>query len=107
MKGYEITFFTQQDRQHGRQLLAEWLVELAKKLGLRGATMSSAAEGFGQSGRIRSAHFFELSDQPLQVVMVATEDEAAKLFDALRLEKVDLFYVRTPAEFGHIADLPA
>lgn len=104
MKGYQITFFTQQDRRHGGQPIADWLLHLAKKLGLRGATLVSAVEGFGSSRRMHSAHFFELADQPLEVVMVATEEEADSLFSALRAESVDLFYVRSPVEFGHVSD---
>ena len=103
MKGNQLTFFTQQDRRHDGQPIGEWLLQLAKSLGLRGATMLPASEGFGASRRIHSARFFELTDQPIEVVLVATEEETARLFDALRAAAVDMFYVRTPVEFGHIA----
>lgn len=100
MKGFQITFFTQQDRHHGNQTLAEWLLQTARDLGLRGATLLTGSDGFGQHRRIHSAHFFELADQPQEVVMVVTEEEAARLFALLEKEGVHLFYVKAPVEFG-------
>jgi len=100
MKGYQITFFTQQDRHHDHKPLAEWLLFTAKSLGLRGATIVPASEGFGQHHRIHSAHFFELADQPQEIVMAVTEEEAERLFDHLEAAAVHVFYVKTPVEFG-------
>lgn len=100
MKGFQITFFTQQDHRHGHQPIAEWLMMAARDLGLRGATIVPASEGFGQRHRIHSAHFFELADQPQEVVMAVTAEEAERLFALLEKEKVQAFYVRSDVEFG-------
>ena len=100
MQGYQITFFTQQDHRHKGKPVADWLVHLAQELGLRGATLIAGGEGFGQHGRIHSARFFELADQPQEVVMAATADETERLFKRLKDEGVHLFYVKTPVEFG-------
>lgn len=100
MNGYQITFFTQQDHRHKGKPIGDWLVHLAQELGLRGATMIPGGEGFGHHRRIHSAHFFELADQPQEVVMAVTEDEAQRLFERLRAEDVHLFYVKAPVEFG-------
>lgn len=100
MKGYQITFFTQQDRRHHGKPIADWLLRLAKELHLHGATVLPASEGFGHRGRIHSAHFFELADQPVEIMMAVTEEEAARLFERLGTEGVHLFYVKTPVEFG-------
>ena len=100
MHGYQISFFTQQDRRHHGAPLAEWLVQLARDMGLQGATLIPATEGFGRHGRLHSAHFFELADQPLEVLVVVTQDEAVRLFARLQSEGVQLFYVKTPVEFG-------
>jgi PII-like signaling protein len=102
MKGFQITFFTEQDRRHDHKPLAEWLLLAARDLGLRGATVVPASEGFGHRHRIHSAHFFELADQPVEIVMAVTEEEAARLFAFLEREGVSLFYVKTPVEFGTI-----
>lgn len=100
MNGYQITFFTQQSRKHKGKPVGEWLIELAKELQLQGATLMTAAEGVGRSGRIHSAHFFELADQPLEVVTIVTSNEAEQLFARLQSENVRLFYVKAPIEFG-------
>jgi len=104
MKGYQITFFTQQDHLHKHKPMAEWLMLAARDLGLRGATISCAVEGFGQHGRIHSAHFFELADQPQEVLVAVTEEEAERLFNMLKTEGVHLFYVKTPVEFGVLGE---
>lgn len=104
MQGYQITFFTQQDHRHKGKPLADWLVHLAQELGLRGATLITGGEGFGQHGRLHSARFFELADQPQEVVMAATADETDRLFDRLKTEGVHLFYVKTPVEFGVLGE---
>ena len=61
MKGYQLSFITTQAHRHAGRSLAEWLVHVAKEMGLAGATVIPASEGFGKHGRIHSAHFFELA----------------------------------------------
>ena len=104
MQGYQLTFFTQQDRAiHGRPL-ADWLVQESRSMGIGGATLIPATEGFGHRKRIHSAHFFDLADQPLEVVMVVSADEADRLFERLRAENVHVFYVKTAVEFGTVGE---
>ena len=104
MNGYQVTFFTQQDKRHHGKPLADWLLHLAREMGLRGATIVAASEGFGHHGRLHSAHFFELADQPLEVTMALTETESDQLFARLRAEDVHVFYVRIPVEFGVLGE---
>lgn len=100
MQGFQLTFFTQQNRKHGRLPLGEWLVQEARKLGIDGATMSAASEGFGHGHKLHSAHFFELADQPIEVMMALSAADAEKFFQRLREEKINVFYVKIPIEFG-------
>jgi PII-like signaling protein len=100
MQGYQLTFFTQQDRRHGHRSLGDWLVLEARRLGIGGATLIGAVEGFGHHRKLHAAHFFELADQPLEVTMAVSAEEAERMFARLREEGIDLFYVMTPAEFG-------
>jgi PII-like signaling protein len=100
MQGFQLTFFTQQDHRHRGKSLGHWLVEEARAMGLGGATLFAASEGFGHHRRLHSAHFIELSDQPLEVVMVVTAEEADRLFAKLKSERIRLFYFKTPVEFG-------
>jgi uncharacterized protein len=104
MNGYQVTFFTQQDHRHKGKPIGEWLIHLARELGLRGATLMAAGEGFGHRGRIHSAHFFELADQPVEVVMALTLEESEHLFARLRSEGVHLFYVKAAVEFGTLGE---
>ncbi|WP_374513829.1 DUF190 domain-containing protein [Niveibacterium sp.] len=100
MQGYLITFFTQQDRRHRGHLVAQWLVQLARDMGLPGVTTIACGEGFGHHRRIHSAHFFELGDLPQEVQMAVSADDATRLFAKLKLEGLDIFYIKTPVEFG-------
>ena len=100
MQGYQLTFFTQQDHRHRGKSLAHWLVEEARAMGIGGATLVAASEGFGHDRRIHSTFFIELTDQPLEVVMAVTAEEADRLFAKLESEKIRIFYTKTPIEFG-------
>ncbi|HXE49507.1 MAG TPA: DUF190 domain-containing protein [Ramlibacter sp.] len=104
MNGYQVTFFTQQNHRHKGKPVGDWLVHVAQELGLRGATMVAAGEGFGHHRRIHSAHFFELADQPLEVVMALTAEETERLFARLKAEGVHLFYVKAAVEFGSLGE---
>lgn len=104
MNGYQITFFTQQDKRHHGKPLGEWLLLLARDMGLPGATLVAGSEGFGQHRRIHSAHFFELADQPQEVQVVASEADAERLFARLEAEGVHLFYVKAAVEFGTLGE---
>lgn len=104
MQGFQVTFFTQQDRSHRGKSLAKWLLEEARNIGIGGATLIPAAEGFGHDRKLRSTHFFELTDQPLEVTMAVSEIEVERLFARLKEEGVNIFYVKTPIEFGMSGD---
>ncbi|MNO72921.1 hypothetical protein D3C76_638770 [compost metagenome] len=102
MQGYLVTFFTHQNRRHGGKPITDWLVELAKSMKLKGATLVVGAEGFGHGGRLHSYHFFELADQPVEVCLAVTEEECERLFERLDSEDLALFYVKTPVELGTV-----
>lgn len=104
MNGFQITFFTQQDRRHHGKLVAQWLMDQAKALDIHGATMLGATEGFGHHGRFHSVHFFDMADQPVEIVMAVTAEEADRLFARLRAEKIRIVYVKTPVEFGVLGE---
>ena len=100
MNGYQISFFTVQGHRHKGKPIGDWLVHIAKEMGLGGATLISGAEGFGHHRRMHSAHFIELTDQPLEVVMILSAEESDRLFERLNREGLHLFYAKSPTEFG-------
>ncbi|NMM36863.1 MAG: DUF190 domain-containing protein [Glaciimonas sp.] len=105
MNGYQLTFFTQQDRRHSHQPLAEWLMALVQSMQIRGATLRTAQEGIDSHHKLHSAHFFELTDQPVEVTMVVSEEESARLFERLNAEPgLHLFYAKSAVELGTIGE---
>lgn len=80
----------------------DWIVDVAKEMGLRGATLSTGIGGFGHTGRLHSSHFFEMADQPTEIRMAITEDEYERLFKRLELEEISVFYIKTPIEMGTV-----
>lgn len=100
MHGYQLTFFTCQSRQHDGLPLGEWLLQEARKLGIRGATLIAATQGYGHDGKLHAAHFFELSDQPIEVTMALSKADAERMFARLHEEGINIFFVKTPIEYG-------
>jgi PII-like signaling protein len=102
MKGYQLEFFTQQDLFHGGKHMSDWLVDLARSHGIRGASVFMGATGFGPDRRFSAAQMFDLIDHPVQILMIVSEEECERLFALLIKEKVDLFYVKLPVEYGKV-----
>jgi PII-like signaling protein len=100
MQGFQLEFFMEQSKRHQKLPLFEWLVETARSHGIGGCTVIMGNMGFGQHRRIHSSHFFELADQPVQVTMAVTQQQADDLFVLLEQEKVHMFYVKSPVEYG-------
>ena len=69
-------------------------------MGIGGATLVAAGEGFGHDRRLHAMHLFKLTEQPLEVVMVVTDDEVNRLFEKLKVERIKVFYSKIPVEFG-------
>lgn len=107
MNGYQLTFFTQQDRLHrdSQQPLAQWLLTTAYQLGIHGATLVGALQGIGHDGTTHEINMFDMGDQPVQITLVVTPEESQRLFSYLKQENVYLFYVKVPAEFGTIGSV--
>lgn len=107
MHGFQLTFFTQQDRLVHGQPLGQWLLQAVKQVGVSGATLQTAAEGFGRDGQLHASHFFELAGQPQQVTMAVSPEVAQAVFALLAAQSLNIFYVKTPIEFGMSADRDA
>lgn len=102
MNGFQVTFFTQQDRRHQGKPVVDWLVSVCEQMQLRGITVVPASLGIGHDHHIHSAHFFELADQPVLVIMVLTGEECDRLFTRLEAESMRIRYTKAPVEFGTI-----
>ncbi len=101
MNGVYLRFYTHENRKVHGMLFYEWLLDQAKKLGVHGGTAFKAMAGFGRHGVMHEAKFFELAgDLTVEVEFIATDEEAAKLIQAVQSTNVRVFYARVPAEFG-------
>lgn len=107
MNGFQVTFFTQQNSKHKGRHLAEWLLDFARDCGVHGGTIIAGSESYSKDGHFHSAHFFELADQPLAVIIAADQPTTDRLFAGLKQEDVAVFYVKTAVEFGSLGDLAA
>lgn len=107
MQGFQVTFFTEEGRHHGHKPVHAWLMELAQSLGITGITTTVGMEGLGRDGRLHSAHFIELSDQPVEVTMALLPGQCEALFSRLEAEKANIFYTKTPVEFGVLGQVDA
>jgi PII-like signaling protein len=100
MEGYRLIFSTLRDRTHNGKPICEWLIDEAKKLEIDGVTVVNASEGYGRDKAVHSAGFFELADQPVEIIMLASTEKCDKLFEKIREEKLSIFYAKQQAEFG-------
>jgi PII-like signaling protein len=108
MNGTYLKFYVQERRRLHGVLAYEWILEKAKRLGIHGGSAFRAVAGYGRHGVLHEDHFFELAgDLPVEVGFAVTDEEADKLLQVIRDEKVSMFYVRLPVEFGVLnADAP-
>ena len=99
MNAVALRFYVHQPRKHGKVFLFEWLLERAKVLGIHGGSAFFATAGYGRHGVIHEQRFFELPDVlPVMVEFIVTAEEADKLLDLVRGEKIHTFCTRTPTE---------
>ena len=91
MQGFQVTFFTGEGRHHGHKQVQVWLMEVARSLGITGITMTVGVQGIGRDGKLHSAHFIELSDQPVELTMAVSADRCELLFARLEAEPANVF----------------
>lgn len=95
-----MTFYTQRSREYGGLPLANWIIEQAKDIGVRGATLLAAKEGFGHDGRFHSDNYFDQEDQPQQVTMALTEAECKSMLARIADNGLRVFYTKAEVELG-------
>ena len=103
MDGIYLKFYVPERRRHHGVLAYEWLLEHARKLGIKGGSAFRAIASFGHHGRLHEQHFFELAgDVYVEVGFALKEEDAQRLLDALAEEPLKLFYIKLPATLGYI-----
>jgi PII-like signaling protein len=112
MQGSILRFYVHEGQRHQHQLVWQWLLEQANRLGIRGGSAFKAMAGFGRHHVLHESHFFELAGSlTVEVEFIVSDEEANKLLELVQAQKIRLFYARMPAQFGVInpdaADPPA
>jgi len=102
MDGSFLRFYVHEDQRHHGHLVWEWLLEQANKLGVRGGSAFRAMAGFGRHHMLHEARFFEVAGLTVEVEFIVTDEEAERLLQLLRKQKIRLFYAHIPARFGVI-----
>jgi len=103
MSGSFLRFYVHEGDRCHHQLVWEWLLQQANKLGIRGGSAFKAMAGFGRHHVLHEATFFELAGSlAVEIEFIVTEEEAQKLLALLHKEKIRLFYAHIPARFGVI-----
>jgi PII-like signaling protein len=102
MDGSFLRFYVHEDQRHHGHLVWEWLLEQANTLGVRGGSAFRAMAGFGRHHMLHEARFFELTGLTVEVEFIVTDEEANRLLEVLRKEKIRIFYAHIPARFGVI-----
>lgn len=94
-----LRFYVHHTRKHRNVVLFEWLLESARKIGIHGGSAFQAVAGFGRHGVIHEQRFFELAaDLPVVVEFIVPPEEADKLIELVRDEKIHTLCTRTPQE---------
>jgi PII-like signaling protein len=105
MEGSLLRFYVhEQSRVHGRPVW-EWLLEEARRLGIRGGSVFRAMAGYGRDRVLHEERFFELAGTvTIEVEFIVTDDEATRLLELVKDAELRLFHARVPARFGVTGD---
>ena len=96
-----LKFFVIENQRHEGQLLYQWLLRRASTLGLPGGSAFRAMAGFGRHHVLHEAHFYELAGElPMEVVFVASPEEADRLLAEVTAAGLSLFHYMMPARSG-------
>ena len=103
MQGSFLRFYVHEGQRHRHDVVWEWLLMHANKLGIRGGSAFRAMKGFGRHHRLTGDKLLDFSGSAvIEIEFIVTDQEAQQLFDLIHSEKIFLFYACIPASFGVI-----
>lgn len=102
-KGYSLRFYMHEKAKHRGMLLYEWLLDQANKHGVKGGSAFLSIAGFGRHGVLHEHQFLELQgDVPVMVEFLVSDEDAKKICDLVHQDGAQLFWAKSPIEFGII-----
>ncbi|MDD3608457.1 MAG: DUF190 domain-containing protein [Halothiobacillaceae bacterium] len=103
--GYFLRFYLEPRQRLEGLPGEEWLLRLGRELGLGGASVFLASEGFGRDAVVHSERFFELGgDTPRVVEFVVEEGQDVQVLAKIRVSGLRAFAVRFPVCFESIGE---
>ncbi len=101
MEGTFLRFYVEEGERHQGVLLWEWLLEKASEVGVCGGSAFRAIGSFGRHHLMHEDSFFELAGKVVVAVeFIVVDAEAKRLLEIVQVEKLRIFYARSPATFG-------
>jgi PII-like signaling protein len=100
MQGYLITFYTVNNRMVEGAPIVDWLLTLVDELKLTGATVNGSLMGRDASPVVHRLTIFDDQDQPVQIRMVLTAEEAERVLSHITEHNIRIFYTKAEVEFG-------
>lgn len=102
-KGYSLRFYMHEKAKHRGMLLYDWLLDQANKHGVHGGSAFLSIAGFGRHGVLHEHQFLELQgDVPVMVEFLVNDEDAKKICDLVHQDGAQLFWAKSPVEFGII-----
>jgi len=101
MNGSLLRLYTYENRRHHGQAVHEWLLHVARGLGIPGGSAYRAISSYGRGGRLHDQSFLELAgEQSVLIEFIADDAGIDALLDRLRGEGLSLAWARLPVAFG-------
>jgi PII-like signaling protein len=109
MQGSLLRFYVHEYQRVNQRLLWEWLLRQADRLSIQGGVAVRTMAGCGRRQALREQHFIEPTGSfTIQVDFIVNDEDADRLLEVVRQEKIRVFFARVPAQFGILnADAPA
>lgn len=96
-----LKIYMTEKQRHNDQLLHEWLLDEARKIGIKGGSVFRSIAGYGRHGSHHDESFFELAGElPIQVEFVLDAQLADEYIAMLQPHHLNLFYVRYSVDVG-------
>jgi PII-like signaling protein len=96
-----LKFYLTEKQKHNGQLLYEWLLEQAQRIGIPGGSAFRSIAGFGRHGSLHAETFIELGGElPIQVEFILEEQQAEEFLATLRAYELNIRYVRYAVSAG-------
>lgn len=96
-----LKIYMTEKQRHNDQLLYEWLLDEARKIGIEGGSVFRSIAGYGRHGQHHDETFFELAGElPIQVEFVLDAHLADEYISMLQPHHLNLLYVRYSVDAG-------